>query len=144
MLRTRLTSILAQIRRFMIRTGLNNYETAYDKVLRSILYSSVLYRIVQDIILFINLLFREVNEQALHIDIIESAIIYMEENFYKNTLTLPEVSDYVDRSPTYLSKLISEIYHQTFIELLIHIRIYQANEEFHTTDKSIQEIAYNT
>lgn len=144
MLRTRLTSILAQIRRFMIRTGLNNSETAYDKVFRSILYSSVLYRIVQDIILFLNLLFREVNEQALHIDIIESAIIYMEENFYKNTLTLTEVSDYVDRSPSYLSQLISEKYHQTFSELLLHIRMEQAKEELRTTDQSIQEIAYNT
>src|SRR5699024_12717158 len=93
MLRTRLTSILAQIRRFMIRTGLNNSETAYDKVFRSILYSSVLYRIVQDIILFLNLLFSEVNEKALHIDIIESAIIYIETNIYNNTLTLNALSD---------------------------------------------------
>src|SRR5699024_11512599 len=132
--------IIYKIFCFILMFSLNNSETVYFKILRIIFYNFLLYNIFQEIILFLNLLFKEVNEQALHIDIIESAIIYMEENFYKNTLTLTEVSDYVDRSPSYLSQLISEKYHQTFSELLLHIRMVQAKEELRIIDQSIQEI----
>lgn len=141
MLRTRLTSILAQIRRFMIRSGVVELESAYDKVFKSLLYSPVLYRIVQDIIVFLNLLFQEVNKQESQVDIIESAIMYMEENYPKHTLTLTEVSEHVKRSSSYLSQLISEKYGQTFSELLLHIRMENAKEALRTTDDAIQKIS---
>ncbi|MFP3471570.1 hypothetical protein R0J90_16130, partial [Micrococcus sp. SIMBA_144] len=61
LLRTRLTSILAQIRRFMIRKGMtdNRNETLYKEVFESILYSPILYRIVQDLILFLTNLLQD-------------------------------------------------------------------------------------
>ncbi|MDY0406316.1 helix-turn-helix domain-containing protein [Virgibacillus sp. 179-BFC.A HS] len=141
MLRTRLTSILAQVRRFMISKGLHNSEDAYKKTFHSILYSPVLYRIVQDVILFVNHLFQEIEKSDNRIDVIESAIVYMEENYHDYTLTLTEVAAHVDRSASYLSHIISEKYGQSFSELLLYIRMERAKELLSTTDDTIQNIS---
>lgn len=141
LLRTRLTSILAQVRRFMIRKGLTNNEDAYKEVFHSILYSPVLYRIVQDIILFLNQLFQELDQQSTSIDVIESAMDYMEKNYHDKALTLTKVAQFVDRSPSYLSHLIPEKYGQSFRELLLYIRMEKAKELLKTTDETILTIA---
>ena len=60
LVRIRLTSILAQIRRFMKTYDLDEqqtYEHEYRDIFHSILYDSVLYRSVQNLILFIQKIF---------------------------------------------------------------------------------------
>lgn len=141
LLRTRLTSILAQVRRFMIRKGLNNSEETYKKVFDSILYSPVLYRIVQDIILFLNDLFQMMGEQDIKVDVVEAAIAYIETHYSNSNLTLTEVAKHVNRSPSYFSHLLSEKYKQTFSEMLLYIRIEKAKELLGTTDDAIQNIS---
>ncbi|MFB4475945.1 AraC family transcriptional regulator, partial [Oceanobacillus caeni] len=115
LLRTRLTSILAQIRRFMFRKGLKSKDSEdyYKKISEIILHSPVLYRIVQELILFINYLFQMISEQDVHVkgDVTWAAIEYMENNYTDSKLSLSEVASHVDRSPSYLSHLLTKKYH---------------------------------
>lgn len=141
LLRTRLTSILAQIRRFMNRKGLNNSEDAYKKVFQSILHGPVLYRIVQDIILFLNDLFQLMSEKYAKVDIMEAAFAYIEQHYIDANLSLTEVAANVGRSPSYFSHLLSKKYNQSFSEVLLYIRLEKAKELLETTDEAIQSIA---
>jgi YesN/AraC family two-component response regulator len=141
MLRTRLTSILAQVRRFMNRKGLTHSEDGYKQVFQRILHEPVLYRIVQDIILFLNDLFQLMNEQSTRIDITEAAFAYMENHYHHATLSLTEVAAHVGRSPSYFSHLLSKKHKQSFSSVLHNIRIEKAKALLETTDDSIQRIA---
>ncbi len=145
LLRTRLTSILAQVRRFMFRKGITNQdsEVYYKKVFEIILYGPVLYRIVQELILFIHYLFQTVKEQQMYAkaDVVESAISYMENHYNYATLSLTEVAEHVGRSPSHLSHILTKKYHQSFREMLIYIRLQKAKELLGSTDESIQNIA---
>ncbi|WP_168380747.1 AraC family transcriptional regulator [Virgibacillus sp. SK37] len=147
LLRTRLTSILAQIRRFMFRKGLKSKDSEdyYKKISEIILHSPVLYRIVQELILFINYLFQMISEQDVHVkgDVTWAAIEYMENNYTDSKLSLSEVASHVDRSPSYLSHLLTKKYHQSFREMLIYIRLQKAKELLGSTDESIQNIAHS-
>ncbi|WP_037986030.1 helix-turn-helix domain-containing protein [Thalassobacillus devorans] len=145
LLRTRLTSILAQIRRFMIRKGLETEENEvkYKKIFDKILYSPVLYRIVQDIVLFINDLIHSLGAEKERRpgNIGEAALAYMEEHYMNPGLSLKDVAAHIGRSPAYFSHLLSKKYQHSFREMLIQIRIQKAKELIETTDNSIQEIA---
>lgn len=141
LLRTRLTSILAQVRRFMNRKGITHSEDGYKHVFQSILHGPVLYRIVQDIILFLNDLFQLMNEQTTKIDISEAALAYMENNYSHANLSLIEVAAHVSRSPSYFSHLLSKKHRQSFSEMLLYIRLEKAKELLESTDESIQNIA---
>ncbi|WP_254434292.1 AraC family transcriptional regulator [Halobacillus sp. Marseille-Q1614] len=148
LLRTRLTSILAQVRRFMIRKGMidEENEKMYKRVFDSILYSPVLYRIVQDLILFINDLLGVIAETPGpgKKDAIEEAIVYMEEHYRKAELTLQDVADHVQRNPSYLSYLFMKRYGRSFREVLSTIRIQEAKELLVASDDTIQLIADQT
>ncbi len=144
LLRTRLTSILAQIRRFMDRNGMNSKdrEEYYKNVFDKILYSPVLYRIVQDIILFSNYLVQTMEEQPSKVkgDAVEAAVSYMEKNFADSKLDLKTVAAHVGRSPSYLSHLLSKKYNRSFRDLLLSMRIQKAKELL-SSDESVQNIA---
>lgn len=140
-LRTRLTSILAQVRRFMNRKGMTDSEDGYKQLFQSILHGPVLYRIVQDIILFLNDLFLLINEQNTKIDVTEAAFAYMEKHYNHANLSLTEVASKVGRSPSYFSHLLSKKHKQSFSEILLYIRLEKAKELLETTDDSIQNIA---
>ncbi|WP_068675461.1 response regulator transcription factor [Oceanobacillus sp. Castelsardo] len=145
LLRTRLTSILAQVRRFMFRKGLKSSECEdyYKKIFERILYSPVLYRIVQELILFINYVFHMAKDGNLYekVNVTETAITFMENKYMDSKLSLTEVAKHVNRSPSYLSHLLTKKYNQSFREMLIHLRIQKAKEMLGTTDESIYNIA---
>lgn len=128
LLRTRLTSILAQVKRFMNRKGMNHSEDGYKKVFQSILHGPVLYRVVQDIILFLNDLFQLMSEQDTKIDVMEAAFAYMKKNYIDANLSLTEVAAHIGRSPSYFSHLITKKYKQSFSEVLLSIRLEKAKE----------------
>ncbi|MCA0988578.1 helix-turn-helix domain-containing protein [Guptibacillus algicola] len=145
LLRTRLTSILAQVRRFMIRKGMTDYEEKYKRIFDTILYSPVLYRIVQDFILFINDLLHSI-EEAKHgkVNVVEEAIAYVEEHFHEPELSLKRVASHVNRNPSYLSHTLSTKYGQSFREVVNAIRIQKAKEMLTGTKDTIQAIAHAT
>ena len=71
---------------------------------------------------------------------IEDAIHYIALN-YALPITLVEVAEKVNLSPTYLSKKFKKVTGMTFIEYLNYIRLKQASQALLTTDNSITEIA---
>ncbi|KGX91748.1 helix-turn-helix domain-containing protein [Pontibacillus marinus] len=145
LVRTRLTSILAQIRRFMknhyLDTG--SYETSYHRVFETILYNPVLYRIVQELLLFVYDVIDGVAKQQerSRLDITEQALRYIEENFHLTDLDLNMVALSVDRSPAYMSHLLGKKHGKSFRELLRDIRVKEAKRLLLQTDFPIQSIA---
>jgi two-component system response regulator YesN len=148
LLRTRLTSILAQIRRFMKTFHLqkDHYEKHYLKIFDTILYNPVLYRIVQDLLLFIFEVLEgvEIQKNLSRLDVVEQAILYIENNFADRELCLEDVAHHIDRNPAYVSHLISHKQGISFRQLLTDIRLREAKRLLTETNMSVQEIAYKT
>ncbi|ANB64857.1 helix-turn-helix domain protein [Anoxybacillus sp. B7M1] len=146
MLRTRLTSILAQIRRFMKTYQLDQYEMEeyYMRIFAEILYNRVLYRIVQEMLLFLyELLDRAKKAETLaKKDVIEKGISYIEKYFAEPDLTLEKVAEAVGRSPAYYSHLLMKRKGVSFRQLLAHTRITEAKRLLVETELSIKEVAY--
>ncbi|MCH6266782.1 MULTISPECIES: helix-turn-helix domain-containing protein [Neobacillus] len=146
LVRIRLTSILAQIRRFMKTYTLEedeHFEREYRYIFNSILYDTVLYRTVQNLILFMQKIFQgvEANIRSLKNDPIERGIAYMEANFSNSQLRLEEVAQYVERNPSYFSHLISSTTGSSFTDVLTGIRMKEAKRLLRETNKPINEIA---
>lgn len=145
MLRTRLTSILAQIRRFMktYYLGEQPIEDHYHRVFESILYSPVLYRIVQNMLLFIYSVLDEVklHKELSRLDIVERGLMYVEKHFYDADLSLEKVAEYVDRNPSYFSHLLSTNRGVSFRQILNQIRVREAKRYLLETQWTIQQVA---
>jgi two-component system, response regulator YesN len=145
LVRIQLTSILAQVRRFMKTNNLDesqSYELEYRYIFNSILYDKVLYRTVQNFILFIQKLFiGAANSNRHKQDPIERGISFMETHFSNSSLRLEDVALYVDRNPSYFSHMINTKTGSSFTELLTAIRMKEAKRLLIETNKSINEIS---
>ena len=148
LIRTRLTSILAQVRRFMKTYQLDKseFERSYHQVFETILYNPVLYRIVQDILLFIYQLLRGVKKQQelSKVDVIERGILYIETHFRDRNLSLQKVAQFVDRSPAYFSHLLVKKHGMPLSQLITSLRIKEAKKLLRESQLTIQEIATET
>jgi two-component system, response regulator YesN len=146
LVRIRLTSILAQIRRFMKTYDLDeqlNHEKEYRHIFHSILYDSVLYRSVQNLILFVQKLFLTATSspKMFKQDIIERGIAFVESHFANSDLKLEDVAKYVDRNPSYFSHLLISKTGKGFTDILSSIRIKEAKRYLLETSKPVKEIA---
>ncbi|WML44253.1 helix-turn-helix domain-containing protein [Neobacillus sp. PS3-40] len=146
LVRIRLTSILAQIRRFMKTFNLQGNagnELEYRSIFNSILYDTVLYRTVQNLILFIQKVFlaAENSKNNSKQEPIELAISYMESHFSDSNLRLEQVAQYVDRNPSYFSHLLISKTGTGFTEVLAGIRMKEAKRLLNETTKPIKEIS---
>ncbi|KQL52234.1 hypothetical protein AN964_00880 [Heyndrickxia shackletonii] len=145
LLRIRLTSILAQIRRHMKSANLdsNSYEKEYLDIFDTILYNPLIYRIVQKLIIFTSKLVDAVREKSKsdHLELIDKCLHYMELHFWKPEFDLNELSRYVGRNSTYLSHLFVEKTSSTFRESLTQLRIKEAKRLLEETELAIKEIA---
>jgi two-component system, response regulator YesN len=146
LVRIRLTSILAQIRRFMKTYDLDeqqNYEKEYRYIFHSILYDSVLYRSVQNLILFVQKLFLGASSspQMFKQDLIERGISFIESHFTNSELKLEDVANYVDRNPSYFSHLLITKTGRGFTDILTGIRVKEAKRYLLETNKPVKEIA---
>ncbi|MEH7076856.1 helix-turn-helix domain-containing protein [Neobacillus drentensis] len=146
LVRIRLTSILAQVRRFMKTYTLDeyqSYEKEYRYIFNSILYDKVLYRTVQNLILFIQKLFFGVKTSDINSkqDSVERGISYIEANFMNSSLRLDDVANYVDRNPSYFSHLLITKTGSSFTEVLASLRMKEAKRLLTNTNKSIKEIS---
>lgn len=144
-LRTRLTSILAQVRRFMKTYQLDHgeLEDDYMRIFSEILYNRVLYRIVQEMLLFLYELLDHstMGEAFSKKDVIERGILYIEKNYGKPDLTLEDVAEAVGRSTSYYSHLLMKKQGMSFRQLLTTKRINEAKQLIHADKLSIKEIA---
>jgi two-component system response regulator YesN len=146
LLRIRLTSILAQLRRFMQTYYLEQHaliEERYHNVFQLILYHPILFGIVQEVLLFCFVLVdgAEKQKQVAATDFIERGLQYMEHNYPHPHLVLENVADAVGRSASYFSHLLSQRKGKTFRQLLTEIRVKQAKSLLRETTSSVQEIA---
>ncbi|AZU61835.1 helix-turn-helix domain-containing protein [Neobacillus mesonae] len=146
LVRIRLTSILAQIRRYMKTYNLDenpHFEREYRYIFNSILYDAVLYRTVQNLILFSQKIFHgaESNIRNFKQDPIERGIAYMEANFVNSELRLEDVAYYVDRNPSYFSHLLVTKTGSSFTDVLTGIRMKEAKRLLIESNKPIKEIA---
>ncbi|PTX60348.1 AraC family two component transcriptional regulator [Melghirimyces profundicolus] len=146
LLRIRLTSLLAQLRRFMKSWSLSDdpaLESDYHRIFSTVLYHPLLYRIVQEMLLFIYRILEAVGEQSAHRhnDPVERGIRYMEREFHRPELGLEDVAREAGRNPSYFSYLLSQKRQISFRDLLRSIRIRHARRLLETTPLSIQEIA---
>jgi YesN/AraC family two-component response regulator len=144
-LRTRLTSILAQVRRFMKTYQLDHdeMEEYYMNIFSEILYNRVLYRIVQEMLLFLyELLDRsKVGEVFSKKDVIERGLLYIEKHYTDPDLTLENVAEAVGRSTAYYSHLLMKRQGMSFRQLLASKRINEAKQLLNASQLSIKEIA---
>ncbi|WML31498.1 helix-turn-helix domain-containing protein [Neobacillus sp. OS1-32] len=149
LVRIRLTSILAQVRRFMKTYRLDeapDYEREYRYIFSSILYDAVLYRTVQNLILFIQKIFHGAESNIRHYqqDPVERGIAYIEANFSNSQLRLEDVAHYVDRNPSYFSHLLLTKTGSSFSDLLTGIRMKEAKRQLLESSKPIKEISLLT
>ncbi|UCZ54030.1 helix-turn-helix domain-containing protein [Bacillus shivajii] len=146
LIRTKLTSILAQVRRYMhiyhIQQG--EIEEKYAQLYRSILYTPVLYRIVQEMVIFIQLLFNDTKKKhdEAKYDIAEHAFQFIENNYWDASLKLSDVAKAVSLNPAYLSSLLKRKTGHSFKEHLLTIRLQEAHRLLSETALSVKEIAH--
>ncbi|MCD5322352.1 MULTISPECIES: helix-turn-helix domain-containing protein [Pontibacillus] len=145
LLKTRLTSILAHVRRYMKTHHLHldpSIEEQYQGVFQSILHDRLLYKIVQDMLLFISYVVEEVDGERLdYYDVVESCLTYIKSNFGNPDLSLEEVAASVNRNPSYISSLIKDRKKQSYRKLLLDIRINEAKRLLGASREPIQQIA---
>jgi two-component system response regulator YesN len=146
LVRIRLTSILAQIRRYMKTYHLDEdqgFEQEYRHIFNSILYDAVLYRTVQKLILFIQKIFHGVEASIRNFkqDPVERGIAFMEDNFANSQLRLEDVAQYVDRNPSYFSHLLTTRTGSNFTDVLVGIRMKEAKRLLTETNKPVKEIS---
>jgi two-component system, response regulator YesN len=143
LIRIRLTSILAQIRRYLREHSIfRNLEDEYLSLFNNILYSTIIYRNVQELIIFASKIFN-LNEQTRiqKKDIIESCYDYIKTHYWDSQLTLEGIATRLNRNPTYISNLFVKKTGSTFREVLNDLRIENAKKLLKETEMTVREIA---
>jgi YesN/AraC family two-component response regulator len=120
-----------------------SYEKEYRYIFNSILYDTVLYRTVQNLILFIQKIFLGVETSIRNYkqDPIERGIAFIEAHFSNINLRLEDVAQYVDRNPSYFSHLLITKTGSSFTDVLAGIRMKEAKRLLIETRKPIKEIS---
>lgn len=144
--RIHLTSVLAQIRRFMLKHHLQQQvriEQHYRQLFSLILDEPILYTIVQEMILFTQsvLTFAKSARMQQLTDYSELAIEQIEKLYLNSDLSLILVAEKLRITPNYLSQLFSKKQGVTFKRYLQQYRIQQAEKMLLETDYPISEIA---
>ncbi|MEG0473001.1 MAG: helix-turn-helix transcriptional regulator [Solibacillus sp.] len=144
--RIHLTSVLAQIRRFMLKHHLQQQvkvEQHYRQLFSLILDEPILYTIVQEMIFFTQsvLMFAKSARMQQLTDYSELAIEQIEKLYYDSTLSLLIVAEKLRITPNYLSQLFSKRQGVTFKRYLQQYRIQQAEKMLLEMDYPISEIA---
>lgn len=148
LIRISLTSILAQIRRHMKSYRLEKnqaLEEQYQNIFNIVLNSPVLFKVVQELLLFIDKILEQVKTQQKNTqnDFIELGLRFIDEHFSRTDLNLIVVADYVNKSPSYFSYVLSQRTSQTFQQYLTNVRINKAKHLLSTTSLSIQQISFS-
>ncbi len=144
--RIHLTSVLAQIRRFMLKYHLQQQgrlETQYRKLFHTILECPILYEILQEMLFFIQALTQTVQttKQRTYADLSELAIDYIQSHFAKPDVSLTTIAAYLGISSSYLSSLFSKRQGVPLKKYLQQYRLQQAEKLVRETNFPISEVA---
>lgn len=143
LIRIRLTSILAQIRRYMKEnTIFLELEIDYLNLFNQVLYSTIIYRNVQELILFTSKIFNLKELVSDHKkDIIDNCLDYIKTHYWNSQLTLEGIATILNRNSAYLSSLFVQKTGKSFREALNETRITNAKKLLNETQMSIKEIS---
>ncbi|MFF5995981.1 helix-turn-helix domain-containing protein [Lysinibacillus sp. KU-BSD001] len=144
--RIHLTSVLAQIRRFMMKYHLqldSHLEKRYRNLFHIILDEPILHVILQEIIVFLQSLLQKV--QSIHVskqaDYTEQAIAYIEQHYADSSINLQQMARDIGINANYLSSLFTKKQGLHLKKYLSNYRIQQASKLLLTTDMPVSEIA---
>lgn len=147
MVRVRLTSVIAQVRRFMKSYNLQSskWETAYHTVFKQIMNRSIIYEIVQELLAFITELLVYENED-IHIQegnrsLVEKVQALIESNYWDTQWSLTACADTLRINKSTLSRRFSIESGQLFSEVLHQVRIREAKRLLKETNLSLEKIS---
>ena len=145
MVRIRLTSVLAQIRRYMksyqIQTA--EWENAYHEVFQYIVRKPVVYQIVQELIAFTTRMLMHSHE---HIpegprSLVEKVKSMIESNYWDAQWNLSACAEALRMNKSTLSRRFAAESGQSFRETLHQVRMREAKRMLQETDLPLDEIA---
>ncbi|MEI4770046.1 helix-turn-helix domain-containing protein [Psychrobacillus sp. FJAT-51614] len=148
-IRIHLTSILAQVRRFMLKYQMEKkieLEQKYNRLFDIILNHPVLYTIIQEFVLFCQDAMNQAIQQKEkgHFDYVNAALDYIDIYYTDSKLNLETLTDFLGISPSYLSMLFSKTKGITFKQYVNKKRLSHAQQLLLETNLSISEIAFTT
>lgn len=146
-LRIHLTSVLAQIRRFMLKYKLHEkavIEQNYRQLFHLIIEHPIFYTILNGIISFTQRLIELARDARMEkrADYVELALEIIDQQFKNSSLSLPFVARKLGISPNYLSTIFSKKQGLPFKRYIQQVRIQNAIKMLVETDFAISEIAH--
>lgn len=145
MVRIRITSVLAQVRRYMKSHQLQqpDWEGAYHEVFRQITQEPVVYRIVQALLIFTTRLLTETHgslETGTR-TLVEKVKSLMESNYWNPQWNLEDCAKALRINKSTLSRRFAAESGKTFRDTLHEIKIVEAKRLLKETDLPLDEIA---
>ncbi|WP_033542378.1 helix-turn-helix transcriptional regulator [Planococcus sp. CAU13] len=145
MIRVRLTSVLAQARRYMKSVHLvdGQWEKSYHEIFEIIVKDPVVYRIAQSTLNFIvNLVSAAVQKTEKGESAASEQIrALMEANYWNPDWNLSACAEQLQMNKSTLSRRFQKQNGRKFSEQLMHIRIREAKRLMKETDISLDEVA---
>ncbi|MEK4027229.1 helix-turn-helix domain-containing protein [Pseudobacillus sp. FSL P4-0506] len=143
--RIRLTSILAQVRRHMKSHELQSpyLEANYHKVFQDIIHQPVIYKIIEELLVFIeDLLFQNHGQlkEGAH-SLVEKTRELIEANYWDASWNLAACAETLRMNKSTLSRRFAAESGQTFRDALHRVRLREAKRLLKETDLSLEEIA---
>ncbi|MCG7335740.1 helix-turn-helix domain-containing protein [Sporosarcina sp. ACRSM] len=147
MVRIRMTSVLAQIRRYMKSYQLqtDEWESAYYAVFQQIIQSPIIYEMVQDLLAFTIRLFSD-ETANVHLrngeqSLVEKTRALIEANYWDAGWGLANCAEALRINKSTLSRRFAAESDQPFRVVLHRVRIEEAKRLLQETDLSIEEIS---
>ena len=145
--RVRLTSVIAQVRRYMksYKLQTDDWEAAYYAVFQQILQSPIIYEIVQELLAFtIRLLSDEMANLNLRDggqSLVEKTKALIESNYWNAQWGLSDCAESLHMNKSTLSRRFAADSKQSFQITLHSVRLREAKRLLHETDLSMGEIS---
>ncbi len=147
MVRIRLTSVLAQVRRYMKSYNIQTleWEDSYHAVFQQIIRKPVIHEIVQELLAFITELLLygdgDAHLQAEERSLVERVQTLIESNYWNAQWNLTACADALRLNKSTLSRRFSAESGQLFRDVLHQVRIREAKRLLKETDLSLEEIS---
>lgn len=147
MIRVRLTSILAQVRRYMTAHSVNaqTVEQAYRAVFETVIREPVMYQIIQSFLTFIaNLLQTSEGVMRREGSLVDKVQERMQVNYWDATWSLTACAEELKIHKSTLSRKYASEAGKTFSDSLLEIRIAEAKRLLKETDLAIVDVSQST
>ena len=143
--RVHLTSMLAQVRRFMLQYELQHYEELegqYRQLFRLIIDYAIMHPIIAEILRFTQRVLEQAKAQnSTSRSFMNEASRYIQKHFADEELSLVQVANALHMSRSYTSTLFTKELGMPFSQYVQQVRLSAAEQLLATTSESITHIA---